>query len=239
MKVLDGEPELAPHVHRMVFDWGTHSQHPFRRLTAVRVWGAGIGARMPELALDALGTFADSMPGDHQAASPLRHAVGLSLLNLFITGEANARLVLDRLVEWSGTDRRRQAVAAEGFLRIAAMAVATDTATGSTRPALLSLALRDTNLVEPVATLLHQTQNSRHAQDRTMEVLRGWYFRAEGDSEPTRVLVDIVLGSLRSGRDSERLSYYLDRWQEDFPQAVELTYQRSEERSDDDSDDNR
>ncbi|WP_322763256.1 hypothetical protein [Frankia sp. Cr2] len=237
LKVLDGEPELAPHVHRMVLDWGTHSQRLFRRWTAARAWGAGIGARVPELALDALGTFADSMPGDHQTASPLRHAVGFSLLNLFVTGEANARLVLDRLVEWSDAgDGRRRAVAAEGFLRIAAMAVENDTATGSARPALLSLALRDASLVKPVATLVHHAQNSRHAQDWTVEVLRGWYVRAEGDAELIGVLVDIVLGSLRDGRDDERLSYHLDLWNEDFPQAVGRTYQRSKEGWDDDSD---
>lgn len=234
LRVLSGESEFAGHARRLALDWGTHSRHLGRQLTAVQAWGSGIGAETPMLALDALADCVETLPQPHTVdpllrkflgGTPLARAIVVNLLQLSTQGEAHAAAVLERIAEWStAEDPRLYAIAAEGFLLLAARGVAIDHEAGWVRPLPLRLAMRGTTVAERVAMLARHSFDTPYLYERAAEVLRGWYARAEDDPELAAVLADVVIRMPRDEEDEQLLADLVERWEPEFPKAVNRTF---------------
>lgn len=234
LRVLSGESEFAGHARRLALDWGTHSRHLGRQLTAVQAWGSGIGAETPMLALDALADCVETLPQPHTVDPLLRkffgggslaRAVVVNLLQLSTQGEAHAAAVLERIAEWStAEDPRLRAVAAEGFLLLAARGVAIDHEAGWVRPLPLMLAMRGTAIAERVAALARHAFDTPYLYERAAEILRGWYARAEDDPELAAVLAEVVIRIPRDEEDEQLLADLVERWEPEFPKAVNRTF---------------
>lgn len=234
LRVLSAESEFAGHARRVALDWGTHRRHLGRQLAAVHAWGAGLGAETPALALDALADCVDTLPQPHTVdrlshkffgGAPLANAVIVSLLRLSVQGEAQASAVLERIAEWStADDPRPRAVAAEGFLLLAARAVITDHESGWVRPLLLRLAMGGAVVADRVAALARHAFDTPYLNERTARVLHGWYARAEEDPELVPVLADVVIRIPHDETDERMIADLLEQWAPEFPTAVDRTF---------------
>ncbi|MGH8885382.1 MAG: hypothetical protein ACRDYX_09465 [Egibacteraceae bacterium] len=232
---------LAPVVRALLREWSDPQESTrWQQLTAATAYGAHVGVRFPDAALDGLKRIATYSESDNERIS---RVVSYSVANLFEAGYE--QLVLDALLAWTAQDdesidRSEQAVLAknglECFLRIAK---ANPPPEGEGWPPLLALMQDDPSWVERIITLWRRALRTRtfvkdspDGTQRTvgdpamlplrtgllvkdpLKVLRDWVRQADNDSRLVELLWPIVDSLADGGRDERRLMFNLQRWAE-------------------------
>ncbi|ADP78602.1 hypothetical protein [Pseudofrankia inefficax] len=253
---LDWRPGLAPVVIEMLRDWKMHTQHPARRLAAIRVWGTSLGPFDPDVALDQLAYLMAPLEDAEEDENPedvdlnVIDNVSLSVFEIFsapliaVHGETDrptrpggaTDAVLRRLGVWtepgSGPTQRFAGILA--FLRLALHLRLGVDSPGQGSPALLTLCMPgrgDRLTLRRIAELWRRALDEPATNQLALDCLRQWTADTEADDDLARTtFAHLVWESLRSRADFDRLQREFRRWEKRWPrtcQVVLATIERS------------
>lgn len=207
------EGEFAPQVLGLLHHWSSLGNNWRLCWTAASAYGELVGLRFPDAALQNLYVIAKTED------VRLFGVLSRSIISLFQAGHVVSDYylkVLDTLVAWTD-DPKAEVVTLTGlfiFLNLALEANVKAAPEEGEWPALLWLVREGEVHRKKVLSLWRLALNSKLARESALEALHQWLLAADEDNRlyPSIEQLIMMLMDQGTGREQERLRFYLDRW---------------------------